>query len=80
LNSLHERIYNTGRRVQAFLDANDSLLNNINKSGMRSELDTVVLSLGQFCDVLAQGRTNRSPSLEPADCDSSTRVERWCFF
>jgi hypothetical protein len=58
LNSLQERIYNTGRRVQAFLDTNDSLLNSINKSGMRSELDTVVLALGQSGGQQAAGRVN----------------------
>jgi hypothetical protein len=58
LNSLQERIYNTGRRVQAFLDTNDAVLNNVNKSGMRSELETVVLSLGQSGGQQAAGRVN----------------------
>ena len=58
LNSLQERIYNTGRRIQAFLDANDAALGTINKSGMRAELDAVVIGLGQSGTQQAAGRVN----------------------
>jgi hypothetical protein len=43
LNSLQERIYNTGRRIQAFLITNDAVLGTINKSGMRADLDALNL-------------------------------------
>jgi hypothetical protein len=58
LNSLQERIYDTGRRIQAFLDANDATLGTINKSGMRAELDAVVTALGQSSTSQAAGRVN----------------------
>jgi hypothetical protein len=58
LNNLQERIYNTGRRVQVFLDTNDSLLNTVNKSGMRAELDVIVSALGQSGGQQAAGRVN----------------------
>lgn len=48
--------YQTGRRVQNFLDANDSLFSVINKSATRLELDTVVNALGSDADSQATGR------------------------
>jgi hypothetical protein len=56
LNSSQKRIYDTGRRIQAFLDTNNSLLNGINKSGMRSELDSVLAALGEISGKQAAGR------------------------
>ncbi len=58
MNSLQERIYDTGRRIQAFLDANDAALGTINTSGMRAELDAVVTALGQSSSTQAAGRVN----------------------
>jgi hypothetical protein len=58
LNSLQERVYDTGRRIQTFLDANDAALGTINKSGMRAELDAVVTALGQSSTTQAAGRVN----------------------
>jgi hypothetical protein len=58
LNSLQERTYNSARRIQAFLDANDAVLGTINKSGMRAELDAVVAALGQSGTQQAAGRVN----------------------
>jgi hypothetical protein len=58
LNTLQERIYNTGRRIQAFLVANDAVLGTINKSGMRSDLDTIVNALGDSGGEQAAGRVN----------------------
>jgi hypothetical protein len=58
LNSLQERIYNTGRRIQAFLVANDAVLGSINKSGMRSDLDTILAALGESGGQQAAGRVN----------------------
>jgi hypothetical protein len=58
LNSLQERIYNTGRRIQAFLIANDALLGTINKSGMRADLDAIVDALGNSGGQQAAGRVN----------------------
>ena len=58
LNSLQERMYNSSRRIQAFLDANDAVLGTINKSGMRAELDAVVAALGQSGTQQASGRVN----------------------
>jgi hypothetical protein len=48
--------YQAGRRIQAFLDANDSLLGSINKSATRTELDTVVDTLGWDAGMQATGR------------------------
>ncbi len=56
LNRPQERMYDSGRRVQAFLDANDAVLGTINKSGMRAELDAVVAALGQSGTQQAAGR------------------------
>jgi len=58
LNSLQERIYNTGRRIQAFLVANDAVLGNINKSGMRTDLDAILAALGDSGGKQAAGRVN----------------------
>ena len=58
MNSLQERIYNTGRRIQAFLVANDSVLGTINKSGMRADLDAIVTALGESGGSQAAGRVN----------------------
>jgi hypothetical protein len=58
LNSLQERIYNTGRRIQAFLVVNDAVLGNINKSGTRSDLDTILAALGQLGGQQVAGRVN----------------------
>ncbi len=58
MNSLQERMYNSSRRIQAFLDANDAVLGTINKSGMRAELDAVVAALGQSGTQQASGRVN----------------------
>jgi hypothetical protein len=58
LNSLQERIYNTGRRIQAFLVANDAVLGNINKSGMRADLDAIVAALGDSGGQQAAGRVS----------------------
>jgi hypothetical protein len=43
---LQERIYKTGRRIQAFLAADDAVSGNINKSGSRTDLDAIVNALG----------------------------------
>jgi hypothetical protein len=58
LNSLQERIYNTGRRIQAFLIANDAVLGNVNKSGTRADLDGIVTALGESGGSQAAGRVN----------------------
>jgi len=58
LKSTQEQVYNTGRRIQAFLDANDSLFSSINKAGLRSELDAVVTELGAAAGDQAGGRVN----------------------
>jgi len=58
MQSKQERIYNTARRIQTFLDANDAALGTINKSGMRSELDAVVAALGINSGQQAAGRVN----------------------
>jgi hypothetical protein len=46
LNGLQQRIYNTERRIQAVLDANDVVLGNVNQSGTRSDPDAIVNALG----------------------------------
>jgi hypothetical protein len=51
------QVFDTGRRIQAFLDANDSLFSSINKSATRAELDTVVAALGDDAGLQATGRT-----------------------
>jgi hypothetical protein len=51
------QVFNTGRRIQTFLDANDSLFGSINKSATRAELDTVVTALGNDSGMQATGRT-----------------------
>ena len=51
------QVFNTGRRIQTFLDANDSLFSGINKSATRAELDTVVTALGNDVGLQATGRT-----------------------
>jgi hypothetical protein len=56
MKHLHGQMFNTGRRIQTFLDANDSLLSSINKSATRTELDTVVGLLGKDVGVQATGR------------------------
>jgi hypothetical protein len=56
LKSSQERVYNTGRRIQGFLDANDPVLGSINKTGMRTELDAVVTALGDTAGSQAAGR------------------------
>jgi hypothetical protein len=48
--------YQAGRRIQAFLDANDALVGNINRSATRAELDSVVDTLGVDAGVQATGR------------------------
>ena len=58
MNSLQERIYNTGRRIQAFLITNDAVLGTINKSGMRADLDAIVDALGNSGGQQAAGRVN----------------------
>ena len=58
MKSAQEQVFNTGRRIQAFLDANDSLFNSINKAGLRSELDTIVAALGAAAGDQAGGRVN----------------------
>lgn len=58
MNSPQEQVYNTGRRIQAFLDANDSLFSTINKAGLRSELDTIVTQLGAAAGDQAGGSVN----------------------
>ncbi len=58
MNSQQERIYNTGRRIQAFLIANDAVLGTINKSGTRADLDAVVPALGESGGRQAAGRVN----------------------
>ena len=58
MNSLQERIYNTGRRIQAFLITNDPVLGTINKSGMRADLDAIVDALGDSGGQQAAGRVN----------------------
>ena len=58
MKNTQEQVYNTGRRVQAFLDANDSLFGSINKSSIRSELDTVVTELGAAAGDQAGGLVN----------------------
>jgi hypothetical protein len=56
LKSSPERVYNTARRIRAFLDANDAVLGSINKTGMRTELDAVVTALGDTAGSQAAGR------------------------
>jgi hypothetical protein len=51
------QVFNTGRRIQTFLDANDSLFSSINTSATRAELDTVVNALGNDSGLQATGRT-----------------------
>ena len=51
------QVFHTGRRIQMFLDANDSLFGSINKSATRAELDTVVTALGTDAGAQATGRT-----------------------
>ncbi len=51
------QVFHTGRRIQTFLDANDSLFGSINKSATRAELDTVVTALGTDAGAQATGRT-----------------------
>jgi len=51
------QVFNTGRRIQTFLDANDSLFSSINKSATRAELDMVVTALGNDAGLQATGRT-----------------------
>jgi hypothetical protein len=58
LKSAQEQVFNTGRRIQAFLDANDSLFSSINKAGLRSELDAIVTQLGAAAGDQAGGRVN----------------------
>ena len=58
MNSPQERIYNTGRRIQAFLIANDAVLGTINKSGMRADLEAIVTALGDSGGQQAAGRVN----------------------
>jgi hypothetical protein len=48
--------YQTGRRIQTFLDANDSLFSVINKSATRLELDSAVNALDSDAGVQATGR------------------------
>jgi hypothetical protein len=56
LKSSQERVYNTARRIQGILDANDVVLGTINKTGMRTELDAVVTALGDTAGSQAAGR------------------------
>ena len=56
MKNSQERIYDTGRRIQAFLVANDAVLGSINKSGMRSDLDTILAALGESGGQQAAGR------------------------
>ena len=58
MKSAQEQVFNTGRRIQAFLDANDSLFSSINKAGLRSELDVIVTQLGAAAGDQAGGRVN----------------------
>ncbi len=58
MNSLQERIYNPGHRMQAFLITNDAVLGTINKSGMRADLDAIVDALGDSGGQQAAGRVN----------------------
>ncbi len=51
------QVFNTGRRIQTFLDTNDSLFSSINKSATRTELDTVITALGNDVGLQATGRT-----------------------
>src|SRR6266566_1726201 len=52
-------VFETLRRVQAFLDRNDGLLGAINKSGARRTLDAIVAQLGAHAVNQDAGRVNR---------------------
>lgn len=79
LKKPQEQVYNTGRRVQAFLDANDSFFGSINKSDTRSELDTVVTEIGAASGnqagerVTALGETANQRTLRVALRDNHMR-------
>ena len=51
-------VYNAVRRVQVFLDANDAILGDVNKSATRAELNLISTSLSENAGTQAAGRVN----------------------
>jgi hypothetical protein len=77
LNGLQGRINNTGRRIEAFLVANDGLLGNVNKSGIRTDLGAIVVALGDSGGEQAAGRVTRSER-PPRNAHCETAEGRDC--
>ena len=56
MKNQQERVLEACRRVQSFMDANATLLDNINKSATRKELDGVTTELSDAAGAQATGR------------------------
>jgi hypothetical protein len=81
-----ERVLEACRRVQSFMDANATLLDSINKSATRKELDTVTTELSDSAGVQATGqvaatgnrRTNASSASRSATTCSASPPSPRC--
>lgn len=80
MTNQQERVLEACRRVQAFMDANATLLDTINKSATRSELDGVVANLGNnagaqaTAHVTVKGETANKTALRQALLDHMRRI------